>query len=108
MVLQNVYATNPNIEGINFLLRGDVVDEVGTPEAVKSILNKLFIQIPAGDTNALKVKNSFFTRIHRIFEYIQIYKLHSIQIINLIFRKSEVSSQVPRCSTAHARNVSST
>jgi len=56
LVFQNVYGTNPNVEGINFLLRGDAVEELGpNPEIVSSFLNNIFINMPSRDPTALKV-----------------------------------------------------
>ena len=66
LVFQNVYATNPNVEGINFLLRGDAVEEPGVADLVKPILKNIFIQIPSKDPAALQVSFSLGRRIINI------------------------------------------
>ena len=55
LVFQNVYATHSHVEGINFLLRGDAVEEQGVADLVKPILKNIFIQIPSKDPAALQV-----------------------------------------------------
>jgi len=60
LVFQNVYATHSHVEGINFLLRGDAVEEPGVADLVKPILKNIFIQIPSRDPAALQV--NFFEK----------------------------------------------
>ncbi len=59
LVFQNVYGTHPNIEGINFMLRGDAVEEIGEhPEIIQPFIKSIFLQMPSRDPTALKV-NTF-------------------------------------------------
>jgi hypothetical protein len=55
MVLQNVYGTFPNVEGINFMLKGDVTEELNAvPEMVKPLLS-MFVECPLKNASVLKV-----------------------------------------------------
>jgi len=55
MVFQNVYGTFPNVEGINFMLKGDVLEELNAvPEMIKPVLS-MFQECEVKNPNILQV-----------------------------------------------------